>query len=490
MNRRAFLIGASALGLTMAGGFALSRRSTIDLSDIGERRRLAMPQLIDTIHTGKFELTAMAGETRFGGGGASTTVGYNQPFLGPVVRLKSGSLRATVTNRYDEPVTVHWHGLLVPGVADGGPHLPISTGETWRPELTVSQAPSTAWFHTHIHGRTAKQVYSGLAGGLIIGDGRDDERAIPSNYGVDDLYLILQDRQFAPDGQMIYGLGMMGQMHGFSGETMLVNGQFGSVAAVPKGIVRLRLLNGSNARILTLGLSDGRPMHLIASDGGYLPKPVPLEEFRLSPGERAEVLVDFGDGRSVALVSRTDPNSGPSGMMGRFQSVYTRLLGSVFEVLPFIVDHRMKARISSVPSDLDGDTPNLTRDVSKVRRLSLDMNVGGDMMGGPMGINGKPFDMDRVDLSVQFGSVELWHVSSPMLAHPFHVHGAMFQVLSENGGTPRPENGGWKDTVLINSDAELLVRFDQLAPPEKPFMFHCHNLEHEDAGMMGQFTVT
>jgi FtsP/CotA-like multicopper oxidase with cupredoxin domain len=119
------------------------------------------------------------------------------------------------------------------------------------------------------------------------------------------------------------------------------------------------------------------------------------------------------------------------------------------------------------------------------------MGIGGMMMGGgSFAINGRPFDMSRIDFEVSLGTVERWHVRSSMVAHPFHVHGVRFRVVTENGAPPRPENTGWKDTVLVPGEAEILARFDQPASREAPFMFHCHILEHEDAGMMGQFTVT
>ena len=495
MKRRNFLFGIGALGIASAVGFTAYRRAPGDLSGIDRRPPLAMPPLVDTTRTGRFELTALAGETRFAGGPPTPTLGYGRSFLGPVVRLRSGGLvRAAVGNAVGAEVTTHWHGLMVPGISDGGPHLPIATGRIWRPELDIVQGPATAWFHTHIHGRTAQQVYAGLAGGLIIADGRDDERAIPSRYGLDDLFLVLQDRQFAPDGRMIYQIGMMGRMHGFHGETMLVNGQVGAAARVPAAIVRLRLLNGCNARTLALAFDDGRPLHLIATDGGFLSRPVALREIRLSPGERAEILVDFKDGRPAMLTSRNDPNNGPGNMMGRFRSAYDSVFGNAFEVLPFLVDDRLAGRITTLPDDLGGGEPDLAAKVARERRFTLDMGMGGmrmgGMMGGFMGINGRPFDMRRIDLEVGLGTVERWRVSSSMLAHPFHVHGAMFQVVSENGGAPRPENRGWKDTVLIDREAELLVAFDQPASAQYPFMFHCHNLEHEDAGMMGQFTVS
>jgi FtsP/CotA-like multicopper oxidase with cupredoxin domain len=119
----------------------------------------------------------------------------------------------------------------------------------------------------------------------------------------------------------------------------------------------------------------------------------------------------------------------------------------------------------------------------------------GEMPGHPsrdgttFGINGRPFDMSRLDLEVALGTTERWIVSGEMMGHPFHIHGVRFRVASENGRAPRPENSGWKDTVLIDGEAELLVRFDHSATATKPFMIHCHILEHEDAGMMAQFAV-
>src|SRR5262249_37683376 len=153
------------------------------------------------------------------------------------------------------------------------------------PELEIAQRPTTAWYHSHAHGATARHVYAGLAGVIHQTDGRDDARGLPSRYGVDDLTLIIQDRRFDAAGRMIYNPGTTDFLNGFQGERVLVNGQWNAVASVPKGIVRLRLLNASNARFYTLHLSDRRAMHLIASDGGFLPKPYELDYLRLAPGE-------------------------------------------------------------------------------------------------------------------------------------------------------------------------------------------------------------
>ena len=165
--------------------------------------------------------------------------------------------------------------------------------------------------------------------------------------------------------------------------------------------------------------------------------------------------------------------------------------GQAYGVLQFATDRTLAARITRLPDQLDGAPEDLSGAEVATRQVSLDMGMGGMMMGGGgFAINGRPYDMRRIDFEVALGSVERWRIHSTMVAHPFHVHGVRFRVVSENGGPPRPENTGWKDSVLVPGEAEILARFDQPASRETPFMFHCHILEHEDAGMMGQFTVT
>lgn len=495
MNRRNFLLGTGAL-VAAGSAYAWATNPNDFSVDMSQRVALKMPPLLDTSASGKLDLTAQEGETSFFENAASKTIGFNQNYLGPTIRMRNGPLSAKVSNQLQTPVTVHWHGLLVPGEHDGGPHLPIAFGNSWQPDMQIQQNPATAFYHTHIHGRTASDVYAGLAGIIHVDDGRDDDRGIPNSYGVDDLTLLIQDRRFTDSGRLNYDLSMMDAMHGFIADTVLVNGQANTRAVVPKGIVRLRLINGSNARIYTLSADDNRPLHLIATDGGFLQEPKPIEKLRLSPGERAELLVDFGNGESMTMLSSADPNSGPGGMMGRVRGMLDYVVDRSFVVLPFIVDDRMPAKFNALPDRLNGDEPDLEgEDIVATRQISLDMNTGpSGMMGGGMmsnmGINGRSFDMSRMDLGVGLGTVEKWVVSTSMLAHPFHVHGVAFQVLNENSDEPKPESTGWKDTVVVDRATELLVKFNMPASRDHPFMYHCHILEHEDRGMMGQFTVT
>jgi FtsP/CotA-like multicopper oxidase with cupredoxin domain len=251
--------------------------------------------------------------------------------------------------------------------------------------------------------------------------------------------------------------------------------------------VRLRLLNAANARFFDLSFSDRRAMHLVASDLGLLPRPVELERLRLAPGQRAEVLVDFAAGApDVELVSYAD-NNAAMGMGGGFT-----ILPPAFAVLAFRAEAALPASGGRIPAAIVAeDQPR--RAPARSRSFTLnDPAMGPAMMrgGGMMhAINGQSFAMDRLDFTVPIGTTERWTVDATAMSHPFHVHGVRIRVLSENGGAPRPENTGWKDTVVIDRRAELLVEFDQPATRDKPFMLHCHILEHEDTGMMQQFAV-
>jgi blue copper oxidase len=195
--------------------------------------------------------------------------GYSAPVLGPVIRMVRGeSTDITVENKLSRPTTVHWHGLVIPGAVDGGPHNTIAAGQRWTASLRVDQPESTTWFHPHPHGETAQQVYAGLAGMLLVEDGSGERMGLPRGYGIDDLPLVLQDRVLDRGGAPVYRPGPMDIMAGYRGDTIIVNGAASPVARVPAGLVRLRLLNGANARIFDLRFSDGRLFHVIASDGG------------------------------------------------------------------------------------------------------------------------------------------------------------------------------------------------------------------------------
>ena len=475
---RRTLLGAAAF----AGAPGLLLRASAQ-----ETRALPVPPLIDARSAGEVRLTAQEGTTEFFPGRAARTAGYNGSFLGPTIRVHSGTdVPFVIRSELSEPTTVHWHGMLVPSEVDGGPHNELAPGGEWKPVLPIRQPAATAWYHAHPHMRTGPQVWAGLAGMMIVTDAQEQALGLPSRYGVDDLPLILQDRLFDREGRMVYPRNHMAMMHGAIGNVLLVNGAREPHAEVPAGWVRLRLLNGANARNFGLAFEDERPFHWIASDGGLLRAPQRITRLLLAPAQRAEILVDLSDGRPATLVNHA---------------------GNGIRPLVHLVTSGRGAT-GALPTQLARwDTPTYS-DATRRRRMALTMGMdgmgmgmGGGMpgmnngqgMGGMHGIDGRSFDMARIDHAVKLGDVEIWQVSSQPtmmmdIPHPFHIHGVHFEVLRWDGQPARSVDQGRRDTVLIDAPTELLVHFTQPAP-RMPFMYHCHILEHEDMGMMGQFTV-
>ena len=444
------------------------------------------------------EVTAQLGSSNILQGKATQTAGYSQAFLGPVIRMKRGeTARVGLGNTIEEPVSMHWHGLHIEGYLDGGPHTPVLPNTPREALLDIDQPAATLWYHSHIMERTGAHVWFGLAGMLLIDD-PELNAGLPGTYGEDDLPLVVQDRRFARDGSLDYSPRGPAIMMGYRGDEILVNGAIRPEATVPAGLVRLRILNGANARIFHFRFEDGRSFAQVASDGGLLPAPVMMDTITLSPGERAEIVVDFSDGAAVRLLSGEDNNSpmgggimGGGGMMGGNSPEMES--NHAFEVMKFAVNTGLTPKVTTLADTLPGAPMVDFGDPVRRRRFSLDMMRGGMMgmavNGGGMAINGKEMEMEVINEQVQPGETEIWEVSANMMQHPFHVHGTSFQVLSHKNVPVDYARTGLKDVVLVNGKAEILVRFDRLADAKAPYMYHCHILEHEDAGMMGQFTV-
>ena len=452
--------------------------------------RLPIPQLIDAANQGNaVKLKVMSGLHAFLEGKPTRTYGYSAPVLGPIIRLRRGDeVEMTVENALDIVTTVHWHGLLVPGYNDGGPHQPINPGDSWRPVLKIDQPAATLWFHPHAHHETARQTYMGLAGIMIVDDGSDARLGLPRTFGVDDLPIILQDRAFDSDGSIAYDPDNLDIVYGARGGTIIVNGAITPVAKVPPGLVRLRLLNGANAQNFELRFDDQRTFHVIASDAGFLSAPVAVTQLTISPAERFEILVDFADRKAVAL------ETGPDEEMGVFGRVAADGSADYVPVMRFEPTAATPV-VTELPTRLID--PPAAHPASAVRRRQFILNSGicasrqqagvHANMVALIGINGKTHDLARIDVETQLGTTEVWEVVAIGMAHPFHVHGASFRILSIEGAPPAAHLAGWKDVALVEDKAELLVAFNRPATREHPFMYHCHILEHEDAGLMGQY---
>lgn len=465
----------------------------------------------------EFNLSIQKGKVKFFNSLETNTYGYNGNFLGPVIRVKSGNeVKINVKNNLDEDSTVHWHGLEVPSEMDGGPNHSIKSNATWSPSFKISQQAGTYWFHPHTFEKTGEQVYKGLAGLFIVDDKNSESLDIPKNYGVNDIPLILQDRRFNKDGSFDYKSQMIDN-DGMLGDKFLVNGSINPYFEVKENRIRFRVLNGSNARIYKIALSDNSEFYQIASDGGLLEKPIPLKSLMLASGERAEIVVDFSkykDKEEVILKSLAYENKEKTitseSIEGRIEN------GKDLDLMKFIVKKEntdLKSNTFSLPNDLTKIERLQEKDSSKVRKFELNdmamnmgnmsntpMNMSGshsmhtmstnNMYNGMFRINNKVFDLSRVDESVKLNDIEVWEITNKSqmgMPHPFHVHGVQFQILARNSKEPNLNEKAWKDTVLVQPDetVKIIAKFKN----KGMFMYHCHTLEHEDLGMMGVFEV-
>jgi FtsP/CotA-like multicopper oxidase with cupredoxin domain len=460
--------------LALAGCQAPGTQYEIQSSPV--QRPLPVPPLLEGQPAGSgrtiFALRAQAGTTDFGQGAEADTIGLNGDYLGPTLRMSDGQrVAAHVTNTLDEMTTLHWHGMHVPARSDGGPHSMIEPGQTWRPRWTVDQPAATLWYHSHPHGQTAQQVYRGLAGMVIIDDDRSGDLGLPSEYGVDDLPLVVQDKSFDDDGQLVVDPAD-GPSTGFLGDRVVANGAMGTFFDVTTETVRLRLLNASNARVYNFGFDDGRTFDVVATDGGFLARPVVTDAVMLTPGERAEVVVRLTPGETVSLRS-TDPRLGTTSdstfSSGTFPIVELRAGSSL--------------RPSPAVAPVLADVPEAVADPeATVRTFGIEGRA----------INGRPMDMNRIDLAVPVGTTEIWELTNQdPQPHNFHVHNVQFRVLSMDGRPPPDLLAGWKDTVYVapRTTVRIQLQFTGHTDRNWPYMFHCHLLLHEDMGVMGQFVV-
>ena len=470
----AVVVGALAAG---AGAWAYRRAKVSTVGELEFARPLRIPPLAEpevaADGTKVFDLRFTAGETDLVDAGPSDTWGLNGTYLGPTLRADRGDrVRVDVTNGVDETTSLHWHGMHLPAAMDGGPHQMVEPGATWSPSWTIDQPAASLWYHPHLHGATADHVYRGAAGMFLI----DDPAAapdLPATYGVDDIPLVVQDKRFHDDGRLDAGAPFFDTV-GFLGDTLVVNGTVDPHLDVTTERVRLRLLNASNARVYDFGFADDREFALVASDAGLLERPHRTGRVQLSPGERAEIVVDVEPGERAVLRSFAPDMDVP---------VFERFAGGddSFDVLEL----RAASELARSPAVSDRlatiDRPDPDEAV-RTREFRLSgTNINGDEM-----------DLDRVDEVVTVDTTEVWEVrNTDGNPHSFHPHLVHFAVLDIDGDPPPPELAGWKDTIYVppNTTIRIVARFDDHADPTTPYMFHCHVLAHEDDGMMGQFVV-
>ena len=490
----------------------------------------------------EFEITARISEVSIIPGAHTTVFKYHGKllrgpknalktmpgYLGPILNLSQNQkVRIFFYNELPEPSVIHMHGMHVPQRMDGHPVYAIERGERYVYEFEVKNPAGTNWYHSHTHGMTATQVYRGLAGLITITDEQEQKLELPS--GVYDIPITIQDRRFTASNQLQYLHGMRERMVGFLGDTILVNGQANSTIPVKTRAYRLRILNGSNSRIYKLGWEDGTQLIAIGTDGGLLERPENYPYIMLAPAERIELWVDFSGrkvGSDLVLSSLeyqvTMPHMGGGmqggrGRMGRGMGVMNGglLQGESFPIIKFHITERV------------GDSPRLPEKLVSMRSLTerdisnpdrtVPIDIGMQHMSPQL--NGRSFEMHEVmDIErIPVNTIQRIKISNNhglmgdgaggmrgrggmmmSMAHPIHLHGQQFKVLSRTQ-TDRDSDGyntvkdgfignGWKDTVLVmpGEEIEIIKPFEDYTGL---FLYHCHNLEHEDMGMMRNFYV-
>lgn len=414
--------------------------------------------------------------------------------LGPTLELRRGEhVRIQVVNRTTEPTVIHWHGMIVPDSADGHPHQAVRPGDSYAVEFTVRNSSGTYLYHPHTHGLTGAQTYRGLAGLLIVRDPAERDYGLPSPEH--ELPLVLQDRRFAGDNQLVFKRTMMDDMSGVLGNDALVNGVANAAFKVDPRSYRMRIANASNARIYKLAWSDGRPMRVIGSDGGLFAASEGIQErpyVTLFPFQRVELLEDFAarrDGAEVALVSgefRSMEMMGMGGMMGGGMMGPSQ--GEELQIARFTVSAGARSRAASI------ELPN-NRFTTPEAKHELRTQLSFRHMRGFL--NGRSFNDENPmavaeDERLPAKQSSVWTFDNNgmgmSMPHPIHVHGVQFRILERRGGQLPSDlregviDAGWHDTFGIFPGERVRIAFTPAIPGL--FMYHCHNLEHEDGGMM------
>jgi spore coat protein A, manganese oxidase len=526
LSRRQVLLGVAGLGaagaLGLSGLWAPGQPGTQLASRLAlpppYQVPLPIPPVLAPTSTDYYEITQQRRDMAILPGVTTSMWTYAGHFPGPTIVSRSG--RRTVVRHHNElPVATvtHLHGGHTPPDSDGYPtdlvlptepgHTSASQRSTSRPDSVsmaaaampgmpadphaqitlgqrdyiypLDQRAATLWYHDHRMGFTGASVWRGLAGFHLVHD--EQELALPLPQGERDIPLMLTDRAFAADGQLLYPALDPTLMHtpgvtapytgGVTGDVILVNGAPWPVLEAAGARYRLRILNASNARNYRLALRPPPPggagLVQIGADGGLLTAPIAHDTLDIVPAQRFDVIIDFARYRPGTRVEMV--NLLGAGPTSRVLGIRVGAATGDDTVIP--------PRLSTI-EPLDPATAAVTRDF-------LFRNSG---VTEGWTINGQPFDPARADATPRLGQVEIWRFITDF-AHPIHLHLTHFQVLSRNGGPPGPYDQGWKDTVELHpaEGLEIITRFTDY--PGR-YVFHCHNLEHEDMAMMANLVTT
>ncbi|MEO8751074.1 MAG: multicopper oxidase domain-containing protein [Casimicrobiaceae bacterium] len=428
--------------------------------------------------------------------------------MNPLLTCRSGeTFDVTLANRLGEDTTIHWHGLSIDERNDGSGMNPVKADQDYLYRFPIRNRAGLYWYHPHPHDRTGAQVQLGLGGLLLVSDDEDDalRRELGLTLGDTEIPLVIQDKSVDDMSRIKYSMGE----DDWIGNRVLVNLTPEPRFEAKTCLHRFRILNGSNARTYLLAFTQGGvklPYTLIGTDGGLLAEPQPVTEIYLAPAQRVDVLVDFEKlvaGSTVMMTSlRYDPmenDGGAAGVDPMLEHPGAPPLGDPIDLMridlkvPVCAPRKIPARLSSMPP--------VPKANGKTRKFRLHLD------GTRWLINGANYhdDMRAMHVRVKRGSKELWDIRNDMksMPHPMHLHAFQFRVVSRYGSpaqlrrlaiTPAgltAQDLGWMDTVLVwpGETVRIALDFSQPYTATQRYMFHCHNLEHEDQGMMLNFAV-
>lgn len=444
----------------------------------------------DTLSGTTFNLTVKDTFAQIRSGNQTITGGINNSkFWGPTLIFNKGDeVRMNVTNKLNDSTTLHWHGMHLPAVMDGGPHQVIPPGTVWKPFWTVKNNAGTYWYHPHLHEMTMEQITKGVGGLIIVRDAEEAALKLPRTYGVDDIPVVMTSRRYDASNQFVV-------QNVAYGDYMLTNGVPDAQISLPKQVVRLRLLNVETERGYNLGFSDNRTFYIIGNDGGLLDKPVAVTRVKLLVGERIEVLVDLsGDavGKSLDLKAYNSNQAfgfpgGEPASSGQFGSL---LNNKDFSVLNINVAATTNNPITEIPTTLVNNVYLKSTDATVFKTVA----VTGGQPGTNFTLDNVAFDLKKINKTVNMGDVEKWTITNNnVFGHTFHIHDVQFKIVERNGNASGVgiHESGWKDVLYLpkGESVSFVAKFEDYSDEIHPFMYHCHFANHEDGGMMGQFVV-
>lgn len=424
-------------------------------------------------------------------GQQTITGGINASFWGPTLFFKKGNtVNLNVKNELNDSTTIHWHGMHLPAVMDGGPHQVIPPGTTWKPYWKVTNNAGTYWYHPHLHNMTLEHISKGIGGFIIVRDSAESALNLPRTYGKDDLPLVFTSRRIDASNQFVV-------TNTAYGDYLLCNGVRNALVTLPKQWVRLRILNAEIERGYNIGFSDNRTFYIIANDGGLLNSPVAATRVKLMVGERVEIMVDLSAAQIGSSLDLKAYNSGqafgfPGGEpanAGQFGS----LLNNIdFNLLHIVVGAATASPVLTLPNALVTNT--FYTAAQSVNNRTLQITNGNPGNPVPFNFDNTSFNINYINKSVKLNAIEKWTiVNNNVFGHAFHIHDVEFKIVDRNGSAAAvgTYESGWKDVVFVpvGESVSFVAKFDDYADEVHPFMYHCHFANHEDDGMMGQFVV-